>query len=73
MIAPIESISKTTRRRSAAVVNVASVEAGFNEPNARDKALQATKQWIAQHPTSAIVTSIVLGLVVGYVVKRHRR
>ena len=73
MIASIESISKTTRRRNTDGVNAASVEAGFNEPNARDKALQSTKQWIAQHPTTAVVTSIVLGLVVGYVVKRQRR
>lgn len=73
MIAPIESISKITRRRNTDVENVASVEADFNEPNARDKALQVTKQWIAQHTTTAVVTSIVLGLLVGYVVKRQRR
>ncbi len=73
MIAPIESISKSTRRRNFDVVNDTSVKIGFNEPNARDKVVQGTKQWVAQHPTAAIVTSIVLGLLVGYVVKRHRR
>ena len=73
MIAPIESISKAARNRNLNVVNDASVEVGFNEPKVSGKALKATKQWVAQHPTAAVVTSIVLGLLVGYVVKRRGR
>ena len=72
MIAPIESTSKTLRSRNFDVVHGASVDVGFNERNVGDKALQATKRWIAQHPTAAVVSSVVLGLLVGYVVKRQR-
>jgi ElaB/YqjD/DUF883 family membrane-anchored ribosome-binding protein len=73
MIAPVESFSKTTRFRSLGIVTTASGENSPAEPNVADKTLRLTKQWVEKHPTSAVVVSVVLGLLAGYAVKRFGR
>ncbi len=70
MIAPAKS-TNPARARNTVPVNVAPSQMFSNELSTAEKALETTKQWIAQNPTSAVVASAVLGLLVGYVVKRR--
>jgi len=70
MISPAKS-SNPTRIRNLGVVDVASDQGVSEESNAAEKALETTKQWVARNPTTAVVASVVLGLLVGYVVKRR--
>jgi ElaB/YqjD/DUF883 family membrane-anchored ribosome-binding protein len=68
MIAPADS-SYPTKVRD---LDVAKAATGFAEkPIAAEKAIAATKQWVSRHSTTAVVASVVLGLLVGYVVKRR--
>jgi ElaB/YqjD/DUF883 family membrane-anchored ribosome-binding protein len=71
MIASTETMSESSRVRNVAVVNVPN---GVDDDKVRsvaESALRTTKQWVQQHPTKAVAASVMLGLIVGYVVKRR--
>lgn len=73
MIAPIESHDHAPRIRNLGVIEVMPDELGVVEACAGKRTLNATNRWVARHPTTAIVTSVAVGLLLGYFVKRRVR
>ena len=72
MIAPTKP-TYSTRVRNLGVVSVGPDPFATEQASAGERAMEVTKQWVSRHPTTAVVASIVLGLLAGYVVKRHNR
>ena len=70
MIAPAKSYN-SARVRNLGVVSVGPDSDPSSERNAVDTSLQVTRRWVNQHPTAALVTSVALGLLLGYVFKRR--
>lgn len=72
MIASNQTMSQTTRVRNLGVVHVASDQQAEPPANVAEKVLRTTKLWVDRYPTTAVVASVALGLLVGYVIKRRR-
>jgi ElaB/YqjD/DUF883 family membrane-anchored ribosome-binding protein len=71
MIASTDSTSKAASVRNSGFVNVPTEDDGSEGRSIAETALQTAKQWVQQHPTAAVTASVMLGLLVGWVVKRR--
>jgi ElaB/YqjD/DUF883 family membrane-anchored ribosome-binding protein len=71
MIATNETISSTSSVRNLGVVHVPSDQGSAGTLKATENAMQTTQLWIEKHPTAAVVASVAVGLLVGYLVKRR--
>lgn len=71
MIAPIESLPPGTRPRVALDANPANDASKPSPPAATEMYMQSAKRWIGEHPHAAIASSIAIGALLGWIVKRR--
>lgn len=71
MIAPIETQSTAAPVHRQDTATLPLEENNYAETNPVERVLASAKSWVGNHPTAAVVTSVTLGLLLGYIVKRR--